>query len=42
MIEYLKKVNDKLEKIKYEALEKMKRRPLFAEIPEDSLIKVRV
>ena len=35
MTEYLKKTNEKLEKIKFEAIEKMKRRALFAEIPED-------
>jgi len=35
MAEYLKKTNEKLDKIKFEAIEKMKRRALFADIEED-------
>ena len=42
MIEYLKKVNEKLDKIRIEAYEKLKRKSMFMEIEESGLLKVSV
>lgn len=40
-LEYLKKVNEKLEKVKYEAYEKMKRKAMFNDLnSEEARLKI--